>query len=132
MHRSLERPGAIDGQAPVSDAELVVRVVGGERALFAVLMRRYNQRLYRVTRAILGNDAEAEDAMQQAYLAAYRNLGAFAWESSFPTWTARIARNEALARLAKTSEAFAFLGERCDRIVARVLAAIEAMEAPST
>jgi RNA polymerase sigma-70 factor (ECF subfamily) len=84
--------------APVSDEEVVDRVRGGETALFEVLMRRYNQRLYRAARAILRDDAEAEDVLQQTYLNAYAHLGQFAHRASFATWLTRIAVHEALAR----------------------------------
>jgi RNA polymerase sigma-70 factor (ECF subfamily) len=59
----------------LTDEEVVHRVIAGETALFEVLMRRYNQRLYRVTRSILGNDAEAEDVTQDAYVRSYMHLG---------------------------------------------------------
>jgi len=83
---------------PISDEEVVRRVRAGETALFEVVMRRYNQRLYRVARAILRNDAEAEDVMQQAYVNAYRHLDQFQGLARFSTWLTRIAVHEALAR----------------------------------
>jgi RNA polymerase sigma-70 factor (ECF subfamily) len=82
-----------------SDAEVVRRVLAGERALFEILMRRHNQRLYRTIRAILRDEAEVEDAMQQAYVSAYAHLAQFAGDASFSTWLTRIAVNEALGRL---------------------------------
>jgi RNA polymerase sigma-70 factor, ECF subfamily len=82
----------------LSDVEVVRRVRDGETALFEVLMRRYNQRLYRVARAILKDDGEAEDVMQQAYLNAYVHLDQFAGRASFSTWLTKIAVYEALAR----------------------------------
>jgi RNA polymerase sigma-70 factor (ECF subfamily) len=82
----------------LSDEEVVERVLAGEVELFEILMRRYNQRLYRVARAILVDDAEAEDVMQDAYVRAYSHLGQFAGRSSFATWLTRIAVHEALAR----------------------------------
>jgi RNA polymerase sigma-70 factor (ECF subfamily) len=81
-----------------SDAEIVERVKSGETALYEILMRRYNQRLYRVALAILRNDAEAEDVMQEAYVRAYRHLNHFAERAPFSAWLTRIAVNEALAR----------------------------------
>ena len=83
---------------PVSDEEVVRRVRAGETALFEVVMRRYNQRLYRVARAILRDDAEAEDVAQQAYVNAYRHLDQFASRAMFTTWLTKIAVHEALAR----------------------------------
>jgi RNA polymerase sigma-70 factor (ECF subfamily) len=82
----------------LTDEEVVNRVRAGETALYEVIMRRYNQRLYRIARAILHNDAEAEDVMQDAYVRAYTHLGQFAARSPFSSWLTRIAVNEALAR----------------------------------
>jgi RNA polymerase sigma-70 factor (ECF subfamily) len=83
---------------PISDEEVVRRVRAGETGLFEIVMRRYNQRLYRVARAILRDDAEAEDVTQQAYVNAYRHLDQFAGRALFSTWLTRIAVHEALAR----------------------------------
>ena len=83
----------------LTDEEVVLRVRNGETALYEVLMRRYNQRLYRVARAILHNDGEAEDVMQDAYVRAFEHLHQFAGRSAFSTWLTRIAVHEALARL---------------------------------
>jgi RNA polymerase sigma-70 factor, ECF subfamily len=82
----------------LSDIDVVKRVRDGESALFEILMRRYNQRLYRVARAILRDDGEAEDVMQQAYVNAYEHLDQFAERASFSTWLTKIAVYEALAR----------------------------------
>jgi RNA polymerase sigma-70 factor, ECF subfamily len=82
-----------------SDQEIVDRVKGGETALYEIIMRRYNQRLYRVARAILRDDAEAEDVMQDAYVRAYQHLDQFEGRALFSTWLTRIAVHEALARL---------------------------------
>jgi len=81
-----------------SDEEVVSRVLDGETALFEIIMRRYNQRLYRVAHSILRNDAEAEDVMQDAYVRAYQHLGQFEGRAKFSTWLTRIAVHEALAR----------------------------------
>jgi RNA polymerase sigma-70 factor (ECF subfamily) len=87
------------GPRTLSDDEVVRRVREGEPALFEILMRRYNQRLYRVARAILRDDAEAEDVMQQAYVNAFTHLGQFESRARFSTWLTRIATYEALGRL---------------------------------
>lgn len=81
-----------------TDQEIVDRVKAGDTALYEVIMRRYNQRLYRVARAILRDDAESEDVMQDAYVRAYQHLDQFAGRASFSTWLTRIAVHEALAR----------------------------------
>lgn len=87
----------------LTDEDVVSRVLAGETALYEIIMRRYNQRLYRVVMAILRNDAEAEDVMQDAYVRAYQHLAQFAGRSRFSAWLTRIAVNEALARLQKSS-----------------------------
>jgi RNA polymerase sigma-70 factor (ECF subfamily) len=87
--------GALAG---IPDAEVVRRVLGGEPALFEVLMRRYNQRVYRAVRSVQRDERECEDAMQQAWLNAYAHLGQFQGTAAFSTWLTRIALNEALAR----------------------------------
>ncbi|HEX8953557.1 MAG TPA: RNA polymerase sigma factor [Polyangia bacterium] len=83
----------------LSDEDVVARVRGGDTAVFEILMRRYNQRLFRAARAILRDDADAEDAVQQAYLAAYAHLDQFAGAARFSTWLTRIAIREALGKL---------------------------------
>ena len=83
----------------ISDDEVVQRVRGGETALYEILMRRCNLRVYRVARSILGDDAEAEDVMQEAYVRAYRNLHQFAGRAKFSTWLTKIAVYEALGRI---------------------------------
>ena len=84
-----------------TDEEVVDRVRAGESALYEIIMRRYNQRLYRVARAIVRDDSEAEDVMQDAYVRAYENLGQFAGRAPFSAWLTRIAVHEALHRARK-------------------------------
>ena len=81
------------------DEELVRQIVSGRTALFEILMRRHNERLYRAARAILRDDAEAEDVMQQAYVNAYAHLEQFDGQAAFATWLTRIAVYEALSRV---------------------------------
>jgi RNA polymerase sigma-70 factor, ECF subfamily len=88
----------LDRWTTLSDEDIVVRVVDGQTALFELLMRRHNERVYRVARAILRDDSEAEDVMQQAYVNAYSHLRQFDGRSKFSTWLTRIAVHEALAR----------------------------------
>ena len=101
---SLDRAAVLDLAKPggMPDEEVVERVRAGEGALFEILMRRHNQRLYRVARAILGNDSEAEDVMQDAYVRAYRHLDQFEHRARFSTWLTKIAVHEALARLRRS------------------------------
>ncbi len=88
----------------LADEDVVARVCGGERALFELLVRRHNQRLYRVTRSILRDDAEAEDAVQGAHIAAYLKLDHFEGRSRYATWLTRIAVREALTRKRRRRE----------------------------
>src|SRR5690242_13555249 len=88
----------ISSQDPVSDEEVVARVLAGDTGVFEIVMRRYNQRLYRVAWSILRNDSEAEDVMQDAYVRAFEHLDQFAGRAKFATWLTRIAVHEALMR----------------------------------
>jgi RNA polymerase sigma-70 factor, ECF subfamily len=91
-----ERAGAA---APADEHALVARIVGGDAAAFEIVMRRHNGALFRTARAILRDDADAEDALQEAYLAAYRNLGTFRGDAQLATWLTRIVINQALMRV---------------------------------
>jgi RNA polymerase sigma-70 factor (ECF subfamily) len=82
----------------LTDGQLVARIRGGESALFEVLMRRHNQRMYRVARAVVKDETEAEDVMQQAYINAFTHLDQFEERAQFSTWLTRITLHEALAR----------------------------------
>jgi RNA polymerase sigma-70 factor, ECF subfamily len=94
-------PGILERAAAESwtDEQVVDRVLGGETALYEIIMRRYNQRLYRVARSIVRDDGEAEDVMQTAYVQAYQHLEQFSGRAAFSTWLTRIAVHEALARV---------------------------------
>jgi RNA polymerase sigma-70 factor (ECF subfamily) len=89
----------LEGWTCLSDEQIVVRVVAGQTALFEVLMRRHNERVYRAARSIVKDESEAEDVMQQAYVNAYSHLRQFDGRSQFSTWLTRIAIHEALARV---------------------------------
>src|SRR6476646_8579600 len=81
-----------------SDEQIVRRVIDGEIALFELVMRRYNQRLFRVVRSIIGEDGEAEDIVQEAYVRAFLNLRQFEGRALFATLLTKIAAYEAMAR----------------------------------
>ncbi|HLK40789.1 MAG TPA: RNA polymerase sigma factor [Polyangiaceae bacterium] len=85
--------------ATLTDEEIVARVRAGETQLFELIMRRHNRRIYRAARAILRDDGEAEDVMQDAYVRAYAHLHEFEGRALFSTWLTRIAVHEALARV---------------------------------
>jgi RNA polymerase sigma-70 factor (ECF subfamily) len=87
--------------ATLPDAEIVRRVRAGESALFEILMRRHNQRIYRVARAVVKDETEAEDVMQQAYINAFTHLDQFQNRAEFSTWLTRIALHEAFSRRRK-------------------------------
>jgi RNA polymerase sigma-70 factor (ECF subfamily) len=87
------------GNAALTDEEIVTRVINGEAGLFEIIMRRYNRRLFRVTRSIVTNDVEAEDIIQDAYVRAYEHLGQFEGRARFSTWLTKIAIYEAYARV---------------------------------
>lgn len=88
-----------EAASALTDEDIVARVLSGEVPLFELLVRRHNQRLYRATKAILKDEAEAEDAMQEAYVRAFVKLDQFAGEAKFSTWLTKIAVYEALGRL---------------------------------
>jgi RNA polymerase sigma-70 factor (ECF subfamily) len=90
---------AIDDKTP--DGELARRIAARDHDAFRVLMKRHNQMLYRAARSILKNETEAEDAVQEAYLQAYRAMGDFRGDAKLSTWLVRITVNESITRLHK-------------------------------
>lgn len=92
-------PASDDRLAASSDQELVTRVIAGDRAAFEALMRRHNRTLYRAARGILKNDADAEDAVQDAWIDAWAGIARYRGEAKLSTWLTRIAVNAALGRL---------------------------------
>ena len=82
----------------VDDLAIARRIAGGERAAFELLMRRYNGRLYRLARASLQDEADAKDALQDAYLHAFRSIGQFRGDAALSTWLSRLVLNECSAR----------------------------------
>jgi len=95
---AIERAAAA-GPAALTDEEIVERTRAGEIALFELLMRRYNQRLYRLARAVVRDATEAEDVVQETFVRAFEHLDQFAGRARFATWLTRIAVHEASARL---------------------------------
>jgi len=86
----------------LSDKEVLIRVLSGEKALYEILMRRHNQTLYRAIRSYLQQGEDVEDAMQETYLKAFAKLDQFKGESAFSTWLVRIGINEALQQLRRS------------------------------
>jgi RNA polymerase sigma-70 factor (ECF subfamily) len=98
----MPQTAAIDRAEPThSDAELAARVAAGDPHAFALLMRRHNRMLFRAARSILRDDSEAEDALQDAYLLAFRGIKQYRGEAKVSTWLTRIVVNEAIARSRK-------------------------------
>jgi RNA polymerase sigma-70 factor (ECF subfamily) len=102
-------------QAP-SDEQVLERVRAGDTALFELLMRRHNQQLYRAARAIVRDDSEAEDVVQQAYLQAFAHLDQFAGSARLSTWLTSIAVHEALHRRRSAGRAPLALVECADEV----------------
>src|SRR5262249_61180749 len=97
----LESSGTAVVPSSLTDAEIVQRVRAGDRALFEILMRRHNQGVYRAARAIVKDERDVEDVMQQAYVNAFTHLHQFEQRSQFSTWLTRIVLNEAFGRRRK-------------------------------
>lgn len=100
-----------------SDAELMARIQQGDINAYEGIMRRYNQRLYRVTRSILNNDAAAMDAMQEAYIKAFEQLEMLQNIEALPTWLSRIARNEALQNLRRNQRTLFMSPEQLEPVL---------------
>ena len=100
--------------ADQDDAEVIRQVLQGNTAMFELLMRRHNQRVYRAARAIVRDEQEAEDVMQQAYVNAFTHLHQFNGSAQFSTWLTRIAINESLARVRRQGRYEAFDEERAN------------------
>jgi RNA polymerase sigma-70 factor (ECF subfamily) len=92
-------PAAAFEASEQADEDIVRQVLAGNTALFELLMRRHNERVYRAARAIVRDEQEAEDIMQQAYVNAFTHLRQFSGSARFSTWLTRIAINESLARV---------------------------------
>jgi len=88
----------------IPDNEIIARVLKGEKDLYALLVRKYNQRLYRIGLSVTGDDHETEDVMQTAYIKAFENLAKFEFKSAFSTWLIRILINESLLRIKKRKQ----------------------------
>jgi RNA polymerase sigma-70 factor (ECF subfamily) len=97
--RSVESQSVNDAPGREEDAELAARAAAGDQHAYERIMRRNNQLLFRTARSILKNDEDAEDAVQEAYLSAFRALGSFRADAKLSTWLVRIVVNEALGKL---------------------------------
>lgn len=95
----------------LTEAEIVMRVLSGEKELYEILMRRNNQKLYRVLRGYQANELELKDIMQNTYIKAYEKLEQFKLESTFSTWLIRIGINEALGHQRKETRVHNLLNQ---------------------
>jgi len=95
----------------LTEPEIIARILSGEKELYELLVRRHNQKLYRVVRSYLKDEAEIEDIMQNSYIKAFTKLFQFKLEASFSTWLIRIAINEALARLKEKRKRYHLNGQ---------------------
>jgi RNA polymerase sigma-70 factor (ECF subfamily) len=95
----MDQVNVIHQRTASTDAELAVRLRRGDAAAFRTLMQRYNQRLFRMARGVLGDSADAEDAVQEAYVLAFTHIDQFREAASLVTWLSRIVLNEAFRRL---------------------------------
>jgi RNA polymerase sigma-70 factor, ECF subfamily len=101
----------------MSELGIARRIAGGDREQFTMLIRQYNRRLYRLARATLRDDAEAEDALQDAYLSAYHGIQDFRGDAAISTWLSRLVLNECLGRIRR--------GNRRSKVVPLVSSNVE-------
>jgi len=99
----------------IKETEVIKRILHGEKELYEILVKRNNQKLYRIIRSYLKDETEIEDIMQNSYLKAFTKLYQFKLESSFSTWLIRIAINESLARLKEKGKLY-HLNEQLDNL----------------
>jgi len=90
----------------ITEIEIIKRIISGEKELFEILLRRNNQKLYRVIRSSIKDSAEIEDIMQNTHLKAYEKLYQFKNASTYSTWLIRIGINETLARLREKGKVY--------------------------
>ncbi|MCW3071286.1 MAG: polymerase sigma factor, sigma-70 family [Bacteroidetes bacterium] len=91
-------------ETELRDDEIITEVLRGNKEKYALLMRRYNQRLYRISKGYISDEAEIEDVMQEAYIRGFQHLSKFENRSQFSTWITKILINECLQRLKKINK----------------------------
>jgi len=119
-------PAHLQSLSPLTDEEAAARALEGDAGAFELLMRRHNQRLFRLARAVLGSDQDAEDAVQESYIRAYAALDRFEGRSSVATWLSRIVFNEALRARAAGRRRLA--RSPCDETPDRSTPTVEGLE----
>jgi len=116
--RSATSAAIIPSASQGADSELAARAAAGDEAAFEQIMRQHNRMLFRIARSLLNVDADAEDALQDAYLHAWRALGSFRSEARLSTWLARIVINEAMGRLRRREVLVFSLDASVDEVAA--------------
>src|SRR5215204_2134621 len=111
----------------LEDNEIIKRILLGEKNLYALLVRKYNQRLYRVGMSVINNGSEVQDLMQISYIKAYENLDKFEFRSGFSTWLTKILVNESLQRLKKKGR---FIKETTGKLLPQVDQSAVDLETP--
>jgi RNA polymerase sigma-70 factor (ECF subfamily) len=96
---AMEQVAIAEGSAAALDRSMAMSIAAGDASAFERMMRRYNRRLYRLACATLRDRTEAEDALQDAYICAYRSMGNFRGDASLGTWLSRLVLNECFARM---------------------------------
>ena len=104
----------------IEDSVVIKRILSGEKELYEILVRRNNQKLYRIIRSYIKDDAEIEDIMQDSYVKAFTKLYQFKLESTYSTWLIRIGINESLARLKEKGKIY-HLNEQSDNLSSTIL-----------
>lgn len=124
MHYTPTSALTLAADPSITDESIVGRVLGGEKQAYEVIMRRYNERLYKIARTYVKDEDAIEDILQETYVKAYENLGKFEGRSQLSTWLTRILINEALASINKTSKLDAF----SDQIVSPDIKKVQSAE----
>jgi RNA polymerase sigma-70 factor (ECF subfamily) len=91
----------------IDDQQIINDILNGDKGKYALLTRKYNQRLYRISKGYLKDESEIEDVMQDSYVKAFQSLSKFENKSQFSTWLTRILINECLQRLRKDKKEYA-------------------------
>jgi RNA polymerase sigma factor (sigma-70 family) len=107
-------------ETEIAEYQIISEILNGNKEQYAVLMRKYNQRLYRVGKGYINDEAEIEDIMQDAYVKGFQNLDKFEKRSQFGTWITRILINECLQRLKKMNKKASFENNEENTIVMNI------------
>jgi RNA polymerase sigma factor (sigma-70 family) len=101
----------------ITDAQIIAEILNGNKEKYALLMRKYNQRLYRICKGYISDEAEIEDVMQETYIKAFQNLAKFENRSQFSTWLTKILINECLQRIKKMKKINSFENNEVNKTI---------------